>query len=486
MTDKVIGRTYEKGELKRLLTSDKSEFLALYGRRRIGKTYLIRNSCQKASFYFELTGQKDAPLADQLENFAEVYGDTFLKGTHLTRPRSWRDAFNLLRIELEKNAAPGKKVIFLDELPWLASPRSGFMQALDYFWNHWASRRDDILLIICGSAASWMIKKVIHDKGGLHNRITARMRLLPFTLSETKDYFISRKISLNHRQVTNLYMAMGGVPFYLQQVQKNKSAAQNIDSLAFSNDGMLVDEFEHLFSSLFDHAEHYISVVRSLANPYRGMTRDEIIKAAGLKSGGGVTEILIGLEQSGFIASYVPFGKNKKETLYYLIDEYCIFYLAWIERAPRNVLSAPPSGYWQSKEQSRAWSSWSGYAFERICQKHAAQIKKALGVSGIQTVISSWAYRATSQKEKGVQIDLVIDRNDRCITLCEMKYYDGTFTVTKQYAKELQDKVATFKRVTKTKKTVFLALVTTEGIVENDYSHQLVDASITLQDLYQK
>ncbi len=484
MAEGIVGRAQERQTLDRLNASEEAEFLALYGRRRVGKTYLIRNTFSNARLFFELTGQRDSPLDRQLENFADVFGDVFLGGRRLSRPRTWRDAFSLLAAQIDGMKGDAKKVIFLDELPWLASRRSGFLPALDYFWNHWASRRRDILLIVCGSAASWMIKKVIHHKGGLHNRITERMRLLPFTLDETEAYLRSRGVRLDRMQVTELYMAMGGVPHYLRHVQRGTSAAQSIDRLCFGKDGILVDEFDELFASLFEHAGSYIAVVRALARNHCGMTRDDILRVTDLSSGGGATDVLSGLEESGFIGSYIPFGKARKESLYYLMDEYSLFYLTWIESAPQNILSSPPSGYWLTKERSRSWSSWSGYAFERICQKHSRQIAKALGISGVSTVTSSWQYRPQDDKERGVQIDLVIDRADRVITLCEIKFSDCPYVITKDYAVRLREKVDVFRRATGTRKTLFLAMITPVGVKQNDYAGELVEQEATLDDLY--
>ncbi len=484
MSGKIIGRQPEKTELTRLYKSRDAEFLAIYGRRRVGKTYLIRNMFNNAHLYFEITGQNNSPLSEQLNNFADAFSNTFMNNTRLSRPQTWREAFNMLISQIENIKDPTKKVIFFDELPWLASRRSSFLPALDYFWNHWASQRTDILLIVCGSAASWMIKNIVHHKGGLHNRITARIRLLPFTLHETELYLQSRNIKLDRIQITELYMTMGGIPHYLRHIQKGVSASQSIDIICFGKDGILVDEFSQLFSSLFEHAAPYIAVIRILAKTHRGMTREDILQLANLSSGGSASDILSGLEESGFIGSYIPFGKIQKDTLYYLMDEYSLFYLTWIEKAPRNILTSPPSGYWLNKQQSRSWSSWSGYAFERICQKHSQQINKALGINGISTIISSWQYRPKTDGEQGVQIDLVIDRADRTITLCEIKFSNHSYLITKSYARSLQNKIETFRRITKTPKTIFLTMITPHGVEANDYAAQLIGKEVILGDLF--
>jgi uncharacterized protein len=482
--NEIIGRKAEIQQLNHLMASQESEFLALYGRRRVGKTYLIRNILSDNSIYFELTGQKDATVADQLLNFSDVFSASFRSGKFLTRPTSWRDAFALLASEMETSKKKGKKVIFLDELPWLASPRSCFLQALDYFWNHWASKRNDIILVVCGSAASWMIRKVIHHRGGLHNRITAQMRLLPFSLEETKEYLEANGVLLESYQVVELYMAMGGVPHYLRHIRKGESVTQLIDRICFSKDGALTDEFPKLFTSLFEHPEPYVDIVRALARVHRGMTRDDIIKSGKLSSGGGMTTILNNLDESGFIGSYVPFGKSKKEALYYLTDEYCLFYLTWIEVASKNVLNSPPSGYWLDRSHSPSWKSWSGYAFERICQKHMEKLTKAFGISGIYSTISSWHHRPKDSDERGVQIDLLIDRSDRTVMICEIKFSRTPFKISKNYATQLQEKIDVFRQFSGTKKSIFLAIVTGVGLISNDYATQLVHQQATLEDLF--
>lgn len=484
MTAKIIGREQEQKELNRIYKSKESEFLAVYGRRRVGKTYLVRNTFSKASLYFEITGQNNSLLSEQLNNFIDEFSKTFMNNTKFTRPQTWRDAFNLIASQIESSKSKERKVIFFDELPWLASRKSGFLQSLDYFWNHWASRRNDIILIVCGSAASWMIKNIVYHKGGLHNRITAKIRLLPFTLNETEAYLQSRNIQLDRIQIIELYMAMGGIPYYLRHIKEGWSSLQCIDYMCFGKDGILVNEFTQLFASLFEYPASYIAVIRILAKNHRGMNRDDILDIADISSGGGATNILLGLEESGFIGSYIPFGKTKKETLYYLMDEYSLFYLTWIEKAPRNILTSASSGYWLNKSNSRSWSSWSGYAFERICQKHAPQITKALGISGIGLIISSWLHRPQTKTDTGVQIDLVIDRADRVITLCEIKFSNRKYRITKNYALLLQNKIDVFKEITKSNKTIFLAMITPYGLEVNEYENRLVNQSVILDDLY--
>ncbi len=481
---RIAGRSDEKRILARLRSSRDAEFLAIYGRRRVGKTFLIHETFKDEEIYFELTGVRGATMRAQLGNFARVFDRCFPEGEPTPLPDSWGEAFEQLRRAIEASDPAGKVVVFLDELPWLASRRSRFLPALEYFWNSWACHRGHILLIVCGSAASWMLAKVLHDRGGLHNRITRRMRLLPFTLAETEAYLRGRRVRLDRKQVLELYMVMGGVPHYLRQVEPGRSAAQNIDAICFTKDGLLAEEFDEIYSSLFDRPQPYVDVVRLLARRRSGWTRNELLKQAGLRSGGGATMILETLEQAGFIASYTPFGRRAKDAVYRLVDEYSLFYLTWIATAPRSVLRSSGSGYWLQLRQQRGWQAWSGYSFESICLKHIRELKEGLGIRAVGTTESSWRSIPATSGDRGAQIDLVIDRQDQCINLCEMKYSDHKFVISKAYATQLRNKRDTFRDRTRTRKTLFLTMVTTHGTRKNAYHDELIDDQLTMEHLF--
>jgi len=369
-------------------------------------------------------------------------------------------------------------IVFLDELPWMATHRSSFLKGLSFFWNSWAVNQN-IIVVICGSAASWMIKKVVHHKGGLHNRITRRIRLKPFTLLETEQFFHAKNINFERYQILHLYMAVGGVPHYLDEVEGGNSAAQNINRICFSENGLLYDEFSKLYSSLFDDAEAHVKIIRALAQKRKGLTRAGIIQTAGVSNGGGLTKILDELEHSGFISMYYPFGKKKKESLYRLTDEYSLFYIRFIE--PNR---GEGKNTWQQLSQTPIYTAWAGYAFESICLKHLPQIKKALRIDAIYSTASAF-FKKGNDDEPGLQIDLLIDRNDHVINLCEMKFYAGELNITKSMAMEFRNKITNFKALSKTRKQVFLTLITTFGIQENKHSLGLVDETLTMEDLFE-
>ena len=477
ITQPLIGRKKEQETLLALLHSPEPEMVAIVGRRRVGKTFLIRTVYENR-IDFELTGIQNATQEKQLQHFHTQLKIQFGRKAPKKLPTDWMDAFWQLISILDKLKKTEKAVIFLDELSWLATPKSGFLEALGFFWNSWASKRN-IVVVICGSAASWMIQKVIYDKGGLHNRITKRIDLQPFTLYETELYLKSRKVSADRYQILQLYMAMGGIPHYLKEVAAGKSAIQNIDAMCFSQGGLLNDEFSKLYPALFEHADNHIAIVRALSQKWKGMSRVEIVASTKLPDGGGLTNTIEELVSCGFVSAYYPFGKKKKDMLYRLTDEYSLFYLHFIENH-----RIQEDNIWQHLSQTQTWKSWSGYAFESICLKHLGQLKKALGISGIYAEASSYFHKGT-QTEQGIQIDLVLDRKDHTINLFEMKFYTDKWRLNKSEATELREKVNLFKLLSKTKKQVFLTLVTTFGIKTNEYSLGLIDNDIDMDVLFE-
>ena len=476
MLNELIGREKEREILDDALKSKEAEMVSVIGRRRVGKTFLITSSYAE-HFEFELTGVQNAPTKLQLRNFRDVLDNYAKPDLPIEIPSDWLAAFSLLRNYLTPLLGKKKRVVFFDELPWLATHRSGFLQAFGYWWNSWASRQN-LVVVICGSAASWMIHRVVNDRGGLHNRITKRIQLNPFTLGETERYFQSRKIKFNRYQLMQLYFAFGGVPHYLKEVKKGKSAAQNIDALCFSKTGLLKDEFSNLYPALFKKADNHMNVVRALAKKWQGMTRQEILKATKLPTGGGLTTVLKELEQSGFVMTYFPFGKTKKEVRYRLTDEYSLFYLQFMETRVQEG-----EDVWKHLSQTQQYKSWSGYAFENVCLKHIPQIKKALSISGVYALASNF-YKKGQKGKEGVQIDLLLDRQDHVINLFEIKFYNEVLNISKSFAEKLNKKASIFRNATNTKKQIFWTLITTFGIQENEHSLGLIDSTITLDDLF--
>jgi uncharacterized protein len=473
----MIGRKKELEILASAYTSSKPELVAVFGRRRVGKTYLI-TSFLKDKIDFELTGLKDGKREQQLRNFAYSLKEAQKTSELPPVPTDWLEAFHQLKEYLQSlGDSERRKVVFIDELPWIATTKSDFLTGFGYFWNSYAAK-NNILVIICGSATAWMIQKVINDKGGLHNRVTRKIHLDPFTLIETEAFFQAKHISFDRYQLLLLYMTMGGIPHYLEQVQGGKSAIQNIDDICFQRQGLLRTEFDNLYSSLFSNSERYEAIVAALSSTWKGMSRSEIIAKTQIKDGGGLTMMLQELEQSGFISSYVPFEKKKKDTLFRLTDCYSLFYIKFIRDIPLSETIS-----WKSLSQTQSWITWSGYAYENICFQHIDKIKAALGIAGVHTNQYSFLAKNTDETE-GIQIDLLIDRQDNVISLCEIKFYNDEWIFSKTDADDLRRKKSIFRHLTGTKKQIFIVAISTFGILSNKHSLGLVDNSLDLNALF--
>lgn len=472
----LIGRKEEQVILNDALQSKEAEMVAVIGRRRVGKTFLVK-TVYRNELAFDITGIQDGDLKMQLERFRDKLVECTQSNISVPVPKDWFEAFKMLKEHLQSLSKKKKRVIFFDELPWLATHKSKFLQAFGYFWNNWAWQ-ENLVVVICGSAASWMISKVVNNTGGLYNRITKRIVLQPFTLRETEEYLRSKKLKFNRYQIIQLYMSMGGIPHYLKEIKDGKSAIQNINDICFGNNGILRDEFLRLYPSLFSNAEKHFSVIRALAEKQGGLTRQDIATRSKLSNGGGLTTVLDELSHSGFITPYHTFGKKKQDKIYRLTDEYSLFYLKFIEGK-----TSDDKDVWKHLSQTQTYKTWSGYAFETLCLKHIPAIKKAMGISGIYSESSTF-YKKGNSDEKGIQIDLLIDRNDQIINLFEIKYYNKEFLMTKEYANDLRQKMWQFEEITKTRKQIFWVFLSTFGIKKNEHSLDIISQSLTIDDLF--
>lgn len=476
----LIGRKQEQRQLKEYLNSDRSEFIAVYGRRRVGKTFLIR-SVANDDFSFFMTGVHEVSKSEQLLNFS-IALQNYSGSETVTVYKNWLLAFHALSTYLERLKDGKKKVVFIDELPWMDTPRSGFIPALENFWNSWAALRNDVKLIVCGSATSWMINNLIRNRGGLHNRLTHHIVLQPFTLGECEQYFSAHHFGYTQKQIAECYMVLGGIPYYLSLMSPAKSVSQNVDAMFFGSQAELSDEFDNLYRALFSKPALYISVVTMLATKGIGMTRQELLKHTGMTNNGAFSTVLEELEQCGFIRSYLPFDettmsvRQTSKTIYQLIDFYTLFYFKFIRA---NKYQNPH--FWSDSVNSPLYYTWAGLSFELLCLTHIENIKHALGISGVQTRVCAW--RDTSEEEN-TQIDLLIDRKDETVNLCEMKYSKEEYSITKEYCERLQHKVDAFRERTETRKSILLTMVTTYGIKPNTYS-DIVQCEVTLKDLFE-
>jgi len=469
---RIIGRRREQETLQGCLESGKPEFIAVYGRRRVGKTFLVREY-YKDSMIFSLTGAVRTPLKTQLRNFDEALEEW--SGKQQDAAHDWFTAFHQLKDYIKHLRHHRRKVIFIDEVPWLATQRSGFVSALDHFWNSFASTREDLILVICGSASSWIIDNIINDRGGLHNRITRQIWLEPFTLGDCELFCQAKGIELNRTQIAQLYMVLGGIPYYLDYLERGKSPEQIIDALFFAKGAPLADEYPNLYASLFKNPERHLRIISLLSQRQSGVTQKELFAALKAKSGGSVSKALLELEQCGFIRRYRDFTKTKQGQFYQLTDFYTIFYHKHIKDASR-----PDARYWQSRSHKGGWNAWYGLAFERLCATHMDQIKQALGISGVSTSVLGWR---SSTADPGVQIDLIIKRDDNIVDLCEAKFTTKPFAVDASYDAELLYKRETFYEETDTNKAVHLVMISASGLTPSSY-RGMIQSVVTLDELF--
>lgn len=478
---KIIGREREIAELKTAYSSDKAQLVAVYGRRRVGKTFLV-DQALKGLITFRHAGLSPVDdkgeknlLKEQLKAF---YNSLLLQGMKKSRrPESWIDAFYLLETYLQSMDGGGRQLVFLDELPWMDTPRSGFIAAFESFWNGWACHRDNMMVVVCGSANSWIMDEFIDSHGGLYGRTTCEIRLKPFTLNECERFFVYKGIRMSRYDIAQSNMIFGGIPYYLDNMKKEKSLAQNVDDMLYSGNGLLRREFDRLFSSVFSNSEDMKAIVRTLYSKREGCTRSEISVGSGIDEGGNLSKSLKGLEDSDFILRYHPFGESRRVEKYKLIDPFCIFWLKFV-----SGHDSIDENFWLNNMLSQSVASWRGLAFETLCLRHISQIKAALGISGVVSRQSAWSIRGDGIEE-GSQIDLLIERDDNVVNMCEMKFYSDEFAVNKNYSRALSRHIDALSGKLSPKQVIHSTLVTTFGLKYNEYSG-IFQKVVTLDSLF--
>lgn len=456
------------------MESERSEFVVVYGRRRIGKTFLVRRFF-KDNYAFSFVGKHEMRREQQLTEFAKELM-RYSHSTFVPQLKNWTEAFDALQRLLETYGIPDKKVVFFDEMPWMDTPKSDFVSALENFWNGWANMRDDIVLVACGSATSWMVDKLLHNQGGLFNRITQKIYLRPFKLSEMEQYLDEKHFGWNRYQIAQCYMILGGIPFYLTLLNPKLSLLSNIDELFFADaHAMLRTEYNELYSTLFKRPDNYFAVIRMLTERKEGFTRKEISEKTKL-GGAALSKILSDLEQCDFIFSYARYGNAKNNAIYRIKDFYTLFYYKYV-----NGIDTKDSLRWTHLSSTPQVSSWQGFSFELLCLLHLDEIKKALGIDRILNDASAWR---SKQPEQNTQIDLVIERADHNINLCEMKFSSGMYAIDKGYEQKLRERMSIFLAETMTRCSTRITLVTTYGVLQNKHSG-IVNDEVLLDDLFE-
>lgn len=474
----MIGREKEAKKLRQLYNRNKADFIAIYGRRRVGKTFLV-DEVFEGRITFRHAGlspaenQRKGAMRAQLAHFYYSLRHHGAKIDHC--PKDWMEAFFYLEQLMEAIDDGHKQIVFLDELPWMDTPRSGFITALEGFWNTWGCHRKNLMLIVCGSASSWILDNLINNHGGLYNRVTCEMKLSPFTLKECEEFLQSKDIYYSKYDIVQSYMILGGIPFYMDYYENDLSLAQNIDALFFTRDAILKDEYNRLFTSIFSNPSQMKSIVEKLYTRNAGFTRKEIADHLHLSSGGTLSTCLNALIGSDFVIRYVPFGMKKNEDHYKLVDPFCQFYLHFSEKQDLD------QNFWLHNQDKPSVNSWRGFAFENVCFNHIDQIKAALGISGVHTTHSAWSKR--KDDPYGTQIDLLIQRADHVINVCEMEFYSGDFSVDKTYDRLLRNRMAMLKKEISPKMSLQNTLITTYGLFKNEYS-SIFTHVVTMEGLF--
>ena len=476
----LIGREKEIETLKRLYNSTQSQFVAIYGRRRVGKTFLVDETF-KGKLTFRHSGlspvdDKGKPhlLKDQLKHF---YRSLLLQGMKKSHcPTSWGDAFFMLEQHLRSIDNGKRQVVFLDELPWMDTPHSGFITALEGYWNSWACQRSNLMLIVCGSATSWVVDNLINNHGGLYGRLTYEIKLSPFSLCECEHFYKKNGIRMSRYDMVQSYMILGGIPYYLNYLDNKLSMSQNIDTLFFNSNAKLKDEYDRLFSSVFKNPDEMKRIVEFLYTRRAGYTRMEILKGLGIQEGGALTKCLRALIASDFVVKYVPFGVSTRYERYKVIDPFCMFYIHFLS-GKGNITP----DLWASGNQQSV-ISWRGYAFEELCFNHINQIRAALSIGGVNSTISAFTIDGDC-KEDGAQIDLLINRSDNVVNMCEIKFYNDDFAVTKDYARVLLRRQNVLAEKLPKKVVVHPTLITTYGLKDNEYCGSFT-STVTIDDLF--
>lgn len=477
---KVIGRKNEIAELERLYHSDRPEFVAVYGRRRVGKTFLIKQAL-KDRITFQHTGVSPADqegeknrMKTQLESFYYSLLSHGLEG--YKKPSSWMEAFYQLEQLLVELDNGSRQVVFIDELPWMDTPRSGFLPAFESFWNGWCSGRDNMMLVVCGSATSWILSNLSRSRGGLYGRLTDEIKLSPFALKECEEYFSSEGIEMSRYDIVQSHMVFGGVPYYLSHFQKGMSFECNTDRILFGRTPRLRDEFNRLFNAIFTNSEDCKKIVRLLATRHSGFSREEIAAATGIPFGGGLTDTLKALVESDFILRYTPYKRFGKTEQYKLIDNFCLFWLKYVEPSMNS------DTFMTDHVTSDLMKSWRGIAFEEVCWQHVGQIKRALEIAGVKSSVSAWS-TAGNESSEGAQIDLLIIRDDNVVNLCEMKFSGDAYHVSKEEESRLRNRIEALKATLTPKQTVHLTMVTTYGVAYGKHSG-IVQKQVVMDDLF--
>ena len=431
-----VGRKKELSLLEESYLSSKSEIFTVYGRRRIGKSTLIEIFARQKPNFFSFEGIEGQNSSFQIKHFTEMLKkqlqDPLLSSIQF---QSWDAVFTYVSERLMTKTRPNEKIIFfLDEIQWMAAGRSSFISLLKYYWdNYW--KKSNVLMILCGSIASFMVNKVVHSKA-LYGRIDHEILLKGLHPFEAKAFFADKHKSTE--EILKYYLILGTIPKYLEYINPSRSFQWNMNKLFFSSHGSMINEIKKIFYSQFKESTIYFDIVKLLKSGPLALS--EICTRLKIKSGGGLKRYLTNLENAEIIRSHVPFNRKANSRLkkYVLSDEYLNFYFKYLEPNLRIIEESESEKLFETLTKN-SFDVWLGFAFEKFCIKHNSWLADLMGFKDDVLIASPYFER----KDQRFQIDLVYLRADKVITICEIKHH--TKPLSSKQIGEMQRKLQCLK-----------------------------------------
>lgn len=491
----MIGRKKELALLNSLCEEEKSKLVVVHGRRRIGKTFLVDYMFQthrKDCLFFKFTGSADQNSSVQKDYFVEAIYEWFK--VEPSKPiEKWHEVFIFLKrtieAEIKEKNHQGKVIVFIDEVAWIDKHnKAGFLSAFGHFYNTYIEKNNNLIVILCGSNASWIKNKILKDTSGpLYHRVDVEIPLYPFDLQETKEYLIKEKrFDIDDKSVVDIYMILGGVAKYLSYLDSKLSIAQNINKLFFSLHAPLYSEYEALFKSLFyDKSSNHRKIMDLLISKQSGFEMMEIEKLLKEIKSSTLRVNIEELIDTGFIKPIARYAHASRNTKYIACDPLCNFFIKWVQPLSKNDI-ASLIDYFETKSTSHDYIIWQGFAFEMVMISNIELYLKARGLSSGVKSIGYWDYTTQSEDESGAQIDILIEYIGNTYDIVECKYYNDEFIIDKAYAKNIQNKKEMFiKYGIKNKKfDLKVVMLTTYGTKINQYYNQVpIAKDVKLGDL---
>ncbi len=471
INQKFVGRRYELGQLRELGSSDRPVMIVMYGRRRVGKTELLEQAYWNRNI-LKFEGIKDKSESEQMSHvlwqLSEYLNTPIIAKVQV---QHWSEVFKLIY----DNIPDGEWTLYFEEVQWLANYQPMFVSELKYAWDNYFKNKTGLVLILCGSSPSFIINEILLSKA-LYNRSQYEFPLREFSLTETKEFLAQR----SNREVMDAYLLVGGIPEYLRWVNNKSSILVSLCENSFKPASFFLNEYQRIFVSSLADKKHYKEIIEYLAK-CRFATRDEILKHIGVSSSGATTALLVDLEQCGFIEKYTPYQAHSESTLtrYCIADAYLQFYYKFIRPIRKEIEQGDFIDQPTAAIKSDSFYKWLGFSFERLCRRKHRIIAKILGFSAVHYRSGVYFDRNTNKESSGYQIDLVFDRDDKVMTVCEVRYLQAPVGVS--VIQEFERKLALLPNAKN--KTLHKVLITAEGVDNSLLRRAYFDDIITIDQL---